>query len=392
MNIRRYLCTLIVLAGTFLTCSPGEAQLQVIGDGGPGPVKAQHLTAELVSLAPAIAPGGTLQVGLVLTLEEHWHVYWMNAGDAGEPPKITWTLPSGISAGPMQFPIPSRLPNGPLMDFGYEDSVAFPVELTVAKSVKPGPVHVDAQVRWLVCREVCIPGKAHLGLNLTVTPGASAPVQPVGALGEALTLIPKPLPGDAKVTVTGGKSDFVITLTTGKRETDAEFYPSEPDQIENAAEQPVEPMPDGVRIRVKRAPELTKLPGELHGLIKLSDTVAYDVTASVVPGEVPEDQCDWTGFYWWDHSEPDAVCVSGAVSEGVGAGAVFRRRTWPFAQSWAGVHVRHSGFVLDYCGGAAGATCGGQPGGMGLSATVSDVYCAAGSGALLLCDVAGGAV
>jgi thiol:disulfide interchange protein len=288
MNIRRYLCTLIVLAGTFLTCSPGEAQLQVIGDGGPGPVKAQHLTAELVSLAPAIAPGGTLQVGLVLTLEEHWHVYWMNAGDAGEPPKITWTLPSGISAGPMQFPIPSRLPNGPLMDFGYEDSVAFPVELTVAKSVKPGPVHVDAQVRWLVCREVCIPGKAHLGLNLTVTPGASAPVQPVGALGEALTLIPKPLPGDAKVTVTGGKSDFVITLTTGKRETDAEFYPSEPDQIENAAEQPVEPMPDGVRIRVKRAPELTKLPGELHGLIKLSDTVAYDVTASVVPGEVPE--------------------------------------------------------------------------------------------------------
>ena len=98
-----------------------RAQIAVVGDGGPGPVKAQHLTAELVSLGPAIAPGGTQEVGLVLTIEEHWHVYWINAGDSGEPPHIAWTLPAGITAGPMQFPIPERLPLGPLMDFGYED-------------------------------------------------------------------------------------------------------------------------------------------------------------------------------------------------------------------------------------------------------------------------------
>src|SRR6266851_9591011 len=114
MNIRRF-STLLLAACAFLFQPSANAQLQVVGDGGPGPVKAQHLTAELVSLAPS----GTLQVGLVLTLEEHWHVYWINAGDSGEPPKIAWTLPSGITAGPMQFPIPTRLPLGPLMDFGY---------------------------------------------------------------------------------------------------------------------------------------------------------------------------------------------------------------------------------------------------------------------------------
>ena len=286
MKISLYVRRLLIVAGMALSCRTDHAQLQVIGDGGPGPVKAQHLTAELVSLAPAIAAGGRLQVGLVLTLEEHWHVYWINAGDAGEPPKITWTLPSGISAGPMQFPIPSRLPNGPLMDYGYEDSVAFPVELTAAKDVKAGPIHLDAQVRWLVCREVCIPGKAHLGLNLTVAPGGNGAIEPVGALGEALTLIPTRLPADAKVSITGGQSDLVLTLTTGRREADAEFYPFDPEQIENAAVQSVEPMADGVRIRVKRAAELTKLPAELHGLIKLSDKVAYEVTAPVVRGEV----------------------------------------------------------------------------------------------------------
>ena len=288
MNIRRHFASLLLLLCALFTAgTAANAQIQVVGDGGPGPVKAQHLTAELVSLAPSIAPGGTLQVGLVLTLEEHWHVYWINAGDSGEPPKITWTLPPGITAGPMQFPIPSRLPLGPLMDFGYEDSVAFPVLLTAAKDVKPGPIHLDAKVNWLVCREVCIPSKAHLGLNLTVDPAATAPAQPVGALGEALTLLPQPLPPEMKLTVTGGKSEFVLDLITGERVTNAEFYPFDQDQIANAADQTIEPLSNGVRLRVPRAPELTKLPAQLHGVIKLSDKVAYEITAPVTPGEIP---------------------------------------------------------------------------------------------------------
>jgi thiol:disulfide interchange protein len=290
MNIRRLIVVLLLVTSPFfLQPAAGHAQLQSVGDGGPGPVKAQHLTAELITLSPTIAPGGSVQAGLVLTLEEHWHVYWLNAGDSGEPPHITWTLPTGITAGPMQFPVPSRLPLGPLMDFGYEDTVAFPVQLSAAATVKPGPIHLDAKVTWLVCREVCIPGKAHLGLNLTVAPaepGATVPTQPVGALGAALTLIPKPLPSDAKLTIHGGKSDFVFTLITGNRETDAEFYPADQDQIANAADQDVEPLPNGLHLRVPRSEDLKTLPAQLHGVLKLSDTVAYEITAPVIPGEV----------------------------------------------------------------------------------------------------------
>ena len=60
----------------------------------------------------------------------------------------------------------------------------------------------------------------------------------VGALGEALDSLPLPLPPNLKLTVTGGKSDFFLTLITGRKESDAEFYPSDPDQIVNAEEQP----------------------------------------------------------------------------------------------------------------------------------------------------------
>jgi len=265
---------------------PGRAQLQVVGDGGPGPVKAQHLTAELTSVGPAIVPGGTLQVGLVLTLEANWHVYWKNAGDSGEPPHIAWTLPKGITAGPMLFPIPNRLPLGPLMDFGYEDAAAFPVQISAAKELAPGPVHLDAKVDWLVCREVCIPGKAHLGLDLQVVANPPSTGKPVGALGEALNSLPEPLPGKMKLTVHGGKTEFVFTLITGDVETDGEFYPFDQDQIANAEEQVSEPIAGGLQLRVKRSEDLKQLPKQIHGLIKLSGDQAYNVTVPVVPGEV----------------------------------------------------------------------------------------------------------
>lgn len=283
MKIRYLLLAAVCLPLSLWTA---HAQLPVVGDGGPGPVKAQHLTVQLASASSAIAPGGALQAGLVFTLDPQWHVYWINAGDAGEPPRISWTLPSGISAGALQFPIPQRLPNGPLMDFGYENTAAFPIQIMAAKALKPGNVHLDAKVSWLVCREVCIPGKAHLGLNLSVAANAP-PAQATGALGEALNLLPKPPPPGVKFSVTGGKSDFVLTLITGHREAAAEFYPFDQDEIVNAAPQTVEPLPNGVRLRVKRAEDLTKLPAQMHGLIKLSATQAYDVTAAVTAGEVP---------------------------------------------------------------------------------------------------------
>jgi len=59
-------------------------------------------------------------VALSLTMEQGWHVYWVNADDAGEPPRVQWMPVEGLAIGPMQFPMPSRLPVGPMMDYGYE--------------------------------------------------------------------------------------------------------------------------------------------------------------------------------------------------------------------------------------------------------------------------------
>ncbi len=281
----------IVFACLFVLFAPSclHAQITEVGDGGPGPVKAQHLTAELTSLSPQITPGGTQTIGLVLTIEEHWHVYWVNAGDSGEPPSVKWTLPKGFTAGPLQFPPPQRLPLGPLMDYGYEDQVAFPITLTAPADAKPGKAHLDAHVSWLVCAQVCLPGKAHLGLDMNVVRGPLEPAPVVGALGEALNSIPKPLPPAMSASAIGDAKHIQLTLKTGSHEEDAEFYPFDSEVIENAADQELQSLPDGIRVTLDRAHDSTSLPKSLHGVVKLSDTEAYEVTTPVTPGVVKEE-------------------------------------------------------------------------------------------------------
>jgi thiol:disulfide interchange protein DsbD len=135
----------------------GHAQIRESGTGAPGPVRAQHLTAELISDSGTIAPGGRSRVALALTLEPGWHVYWVYAGDSGEPPSVTWSVPSGLSVGPMQYAAPTRLPLGPLMDYGYEGTAVFPFDLSTSPQTPLGKAELKAHVQWLVCR--AFPGK-----------------------------------------------------------------------------------------------------------------------------------------------------------------------------------------------------------------------------------------
>jgi thiol:disulfide interchange protein len=286
-HARRLAIVALITSLATLAVPHSSAQIVEVGDGGPGPVKALHLTAELVTLAPQIASGGQAQIGLSLTLEEHWHVYWINAGDSGEPPAIKWTLPAGLTAAPLQFPIPSRLPLGPLMDFGYEDAVTFPVTLTSAKGMKPGKVHLDAHVTWLVCNQQCFPGKAHLGIDLDVVPGPLPPPPLVGALGSSISALPKPMPADMTATAIADGKTILFTFKSASKSTDPEFYPFDQDVIQNAAEQGVQMLPDGFSFRIARDTDSKTLPTKLHALVKLGDKEAYEMTVAVTPGVIP---------------------------------------------------------------------------------------------------------
>jgi thiol:disulfide interchange protein DsbD len=133
------------------------------------PVRGDHLEAELVAELDAVQPGRSLWVGLRMKLDDHWHIYWRNPGDAGTPPAITWDLPPGFVAGDIEWPVPERIELPPLANYGYEGEFILPVEMNVPDEVDAARVTLRASVDWLACKDVCIPGRASLELILPVS-------------------------------------------------------------------------------------------------------------------------------------------------------------------------------------------------------------------------------
>jgi thiol:disulfide interchange protein DsbD len=247
-----------------------------------------HLHVQLVMPHGIAKAGSPLDVGLYFKLEPGWHVYWKNAGDSGEPPRIRWTLPEGFTASPFQYPAPQRLPLGPLMDFGYENEVLFPLTIAVGDKAKVGDAVLHAKVDWLVCREVCIPGKAELETHAQVVDHLLKDAPPAGPdraiYDRLLGRLPEPLPASAKAAFQATADGFRLAITTGQKETSAQFFPAEQTILSNPAPQTVTPTATGLVLDLKKDPNLTGNPAKLAGVLELSGGRNYEIEAA--PGAV----------------------------------------------------------------------------------------------------------
>ena len=160
------------LFGVLLCCGSWTVDVSALEEV-PHPV-----TAELIAEHASIQPGGTTCIGVHFELEDGWHIYADPPGDAGLPTTIAW------SGGCATFDI-TQWPQarsfeepGNIRTFGYEDSVVAYATLhgicqyyVVDETTK---ILVQAKVRWLACREICIPDSANLELTLPVSLHAPA--------------------------------------------------------------------------------------------------------------------------------------------------------------------------------------------------------------------------
>jgi thiol:disulfide interchange protein DsbD len=249
-------------------------------------VTAPHLTVQLVSREAGVAAPGSTDAGLYFKLEPGWHVYWKNAGDSGEPPRIDWTLPKGLTVDAMQFPAPKRLALGPLMDYGYENEALFPIRLAADASLKPGTaLHLAAKVSWLVCNNVCLPGKANLALDLPVV--ASTPTEDgasAALFNRLKSTLPQPLPASAKVVFQPTADGFRLAVETGQRETEAAFFSEEQSVLDNPAPQKLISTAKGFLLDLKKDADLTANPAQLRGVLELSGGRNYEISA--LPGTI----------------------------------------------------------------------------------------------------------
>ena len=127
------------------------------------PINTGHAEVSLVKNTQ-ISSNGIVHIGIKMDMQEGWHTYWLNPGDSGGAIDIEWILSDEIDVSDVIYPTPHRIPYPPLMTFGYEDQVIFPVDLAVKDLNKD--IDITANINFLICADVCIPESAVIKTTL----------------------------------------------------------------------------------------------------------------------------------------------------------------------------------------------------------------------------------
>ena len=230
-------------------------------------VTTPQVRAELVAHAPqGVIAGQPLWLGLKIDHQPHWHTYWKNPGDSGLPTTLAWTLPAGVTAGDIDWPTPSKLPIGPLMNYGYEGTVLLPVAVTVPSDFKAETLNVKLSATWLVCKDICIPEEGEFALEL---PARAATAGQAALFAATRASVPQPVPGaQATAAVQDGALVLrVVGLPAGWQGRALTFFPETEGVIHNAAQ------PQGVwqggdwNVRVPLDPQRSAAPQAMPAVL-----------------------------------------------------------------------------------------------------------------------------
>ena len=232
--------------------------------------------ARLVAETTTVAPGKTLWVDLHLDIAPGWHTYWRNPGDSGLPTEIAWTLPPGLTAGDIVWPVPERFVVGGLGNYGYRNNADLLVPIAVSDRVKPGETaHLDAAASWLVCSEICIPGEAKLAADLPVSTNPALTDPAVAELfATARSHLPQPanFATDFAASHDGLRLRLPGAALAGLAQPSVEFFPFDANVLDAAAEPKLQRSGNAFELVMNRAntPAAT-VPKALDGVLVLRD-------------------------------------------------------------------------------------------------------------------------
>ncbi|MBV9753789.1 MAG: thioredoxin family protein [Hyphomicrobiales bacterium] len=199
------------------------------------PVKTAHAVVTLVSETDAVEPGKPFRLGLHFALAEGWHIYWINPGEAGEPPRIDLTLPEGATASSFSWPAPLRIPEGPAITYSYIGDITLPLTVTPPSSLTAASFPVKAKASWLICETICVPEEGNFELDLSVET-STLPSREAPLFTAADERLPRPSPFEVRLAPDGALSLIGNDIAPSSVH-DAWFFPEKSEVIDDAAPQ-----------------------------------------------------------------------------------------------------------------------------------------------------------
>ncbi|VAX07894.1 hypothetical protein MNBD_ALPHA03-297 [hydrothermal vent metagenome] len=105
-----------------------------------------------------------LYLGWQITLKDGWKTYWRSPGDAGLPPRWTWTENRNIQKITVTWPAPKLLHIFGMDTYVYYHEVILPINLQVSDVTKPTSIALNLE--YMICAEICIPKEGRYRLDI----------------------------------------------------------------------------------------------------------------------------------------------------------------------------------------------------------------------------------
>lgn len=247
----------------------------------------------LVAEDTAVRAGEPFRVALIQDIEPGWHTYWKNPGDSGAPTEVLWDLPSGFTAGDIQWPWPERVPYGPLVNFGYHDRVVFPIEIMPPAVIGAEQVVLRAAVQYLVCADICIPEDANVELTMPVSDTAHVNPDHASLFAAAMRKIPRDIGAGASYEVEGDALAIHVEMPGLKPGTieALHYFPFQEGVIDNARPQAFSLTDTGFRLETAVGYDWRAGESALDGVIVISEDAGESLVTAFeihpVPGTMP---------------------------------------------------------------------------------------------------------
>ena len=198
-----------------------------------------HARISLIKDHSDFVPGTSINIGLKVSMDKGWHTYWRNPGDSGGPIVIDWDLPKGFSVSNIKWPLPEKIEYPPLMTYGYEDFVIYPMVLSIPADYSDDYFEMAADI--LICADVCIPESGKISSNLL-------DIESDSLIYEWLESIPsKSLP----ITTSLNDNNLEIKFTFEREIKEIYFFPDENNSIDYSSKQNFYKKDDGYFLSIK---------------------------------------------------------------------------------------------------------------------------------------------
>lgn len=98
-----------------------------------------------------------INAGILVSLENGWHIYWKNSGDSGIPTSFEVELPSEIKSSEIKWPDPKIFEFEGYASYGYENKVLFPFQIILPTERTLNSFPIRVKLKSLICKDVCKP-------------------------------------------------------------------------------------------------------------------------------------------------------------------------------------------------------------------------------------------